>query len=161
LLPPHRLNAWHQERSAEAVCRSENAGTCLPTLEPRLTSGTVARSLPRRVRLNTSPDRCGSTHTSRAGRGSHGHVRTRISHRLAHASAGADIASYLRLRMGAAGRRPKEEIRSGDIVWFPAGEKHWHGATATTGMSHVAIAESLPVKTVDWMEQVSDKNYLA
>ncbi len=54
---------------------------------------------------------------------------------------------------------PKEEIRPGDIVWIPAGEKHWHGATATTAMTHIAIAESLDGKTVDWMEQVSDAQY--
>ena len=51
---------------------------------------------------------------------------------------------------------PNEEIRPGDIVWFPPGEKHWHGATATTAMTHIAIAEALDGKTVDWMEKVSD-----
>jgi quercetin dioxygenase-like cupin family protein len=56
---------------------------------------------------------------------------------------------------------PVEEIRPGDIVWFPPGEKHWHGATATTGMSHVAIAETLDGKAVDWMEQVTDAQYRA
>jgi quercetin dioxygenase-like cupin family protein len=56
---------------------------------------------------------------------------------------------------------PKEEVRPGDIVWIPAGEKHWHGATATTAMTHIAIAESLDGKTVDWMEQVSDAQYRA
>ena len=54
---------------------------------------------------------------------------------------------------------PVEEIRPGDIVWFPPGEKHWHGATATTAMSHVAIAETLDGKAVDWMEQVTDEQY--
>lgn len=54
---------------------------------------------------------------------------------------------------------PKEEIRPGDVVWFPPGEKHWHGATATTAMSHIAIAEALGGKTVDWMEQVTDEQY--
>jgi gentisate 1,2-dioxygenase len=54
---------------------------------------------------------------------------------------------------------PVEEIRPGDVVWFPPGEKHWHGATATTGMSHVAIAEALDGKAVDWMEQVTDEQY--
>ena len=53
----------------------------------------------------------------------------------------------------------KEEIRPGDVIWFPAGEKHWHGATATSPMSHIAIAEALDGKTVDWMEQVSDAQY--
>jgi quercetin dioxygenase-like cupin family protein len=52
-----------------------------------------------------------------------------------------------------------EEIRPGDVVWFPPGEKHWHGATATTGMSHIAIQEALEGKTVDWLEKVSDEQY--
>jgi 4-carboxymuconolactone decarboxylase len=54
---------------------------------------------------------------------------------------------------------PKEDIRAGDIVWIPPGEKHWHGATATTGMTHIAIAEALDGKTVDWMEKVSDAQF--
>ena len=56
---------------------------------------------------------------------------------------------------------PKEEIRPGDIVWFAPGEKHWHGATATTAMTHIAIAEALGGKSVDWMEKVSDEQYRA
>jgi quercetin dioxygenase-like cupin family protein len=56
---------------------------------------------------------------------------------------------------------PKEEIRPGDIVWFAPGEKHWHGATATTAMTHIAIAEALDGKSVDWMEKVSDEQYQA
>ena len=52
-----------------------------------------------------------------------------------------------------------EEIRPGDVVWFEPGEKHWHGATATTGMSHIAIQEKLDGKAVDWLEQVSDAQY--
>ena len=52
-----------------------------------------------------------------------------------------------------------EEVRPGDIVWFPPGEKHWHGATATTAMTHIAITESLDGKNVDWMEKVSDAQY--
>jgi quercetin dioxygenase-like cupin family protein len=54
---------------------------------------------------------------------------------------------------------PIEEIRPGDVVWFPPGEKHWHGATATTGMSHIAINEALNGSVVDWMEHVSDAQY--
>ena len=53
----------------------------------------------------------------------------------------------------------KEEIRPGDVIWFPTGEKHWHGATANSSMTHIAIAEALDGKTVDWMEQVSDAQY--
>jgi len=52
-----------------------------------------------------------------------------------------------------------EEIRPGDIIWFPPGEKHWHGATATTAMTHIAITESLNGKNVEWMEKVSDEQY--
>jgi 4-carboxymuconolactone decarboxylase len=55
--------------------------------------------------------------------------------------------------------RPKEEIRPGDMVWIPAGEKHWHGATAGTAMTHIAIAEALDGKSVDWMEHVTDDQY--
>jgi len=54
---------------------------------------------------------------------------------------------------------PIEEIRPGDVVWFPPGEKHWHGATSTTAITHVAIQEKLNGKTVDWMEKVSDEQY--
>ena len=57
------------------------------------------------------------------------------------------------------GGSPNEEIRPGDIVRFPPGEKHWHGATATTAMSDVTIAEALDGKPVDWMEKVSDEQY--
>ena len=54
---------------------------------------------------------------------------------------------------------PIEDIRPGDVVWFPAGEKHWHGATPNTAMTHIAIQERLDGKTVDWMEKVSDEQY--
>jgi quercetin dioxygenase-like cupin family protein len=54
---------------------------------------------------------------------------------------------------------PIEEIRPGDVVWFPPGEKHWHGATATTAMTHLAITESLDGKNVEWLEKVSDEQY--
>jgi quercetin dioxygenase-like cupin family protein len=52
-----------------------------------------------------------------------------------------------------------EEIRPGDIVWFPPGEKHWHGASPTTAMTHLAIQEKLEGKVVDWMEYVTDAQY--
>jgi quercetin dioxygenase-like cupin family protein len=54
---------------------------------------------------------------------------------------------------------PIEEIRPGDVIWFPPGEKHWHGATATTAMTHIAIQERLDGKTVEWMEKVSDERH--
>ena len=54
---------------------------------------------------------------------------------------------------------PIEQIRPGDVVWFPPGEKHWHGATATTAMTHFAVQEQLDGKAVDWMEKVTDDQY--
>jgi hypothetical protein len=52
-----------------------------------------------------------------------------------------------------------EKICPADVVWIPPGEKHWHGATSTTAMTHIAIQEQLDGKTVDWMEKVSDEQY--
>lgn len=54
---------------------------------------------------------------------------------------------------------PVEEIRPGDVVWFPPGLKHWHGATATTAMTHIAIQEQVDGKVVDWLEKVSEEQY--
>jgi quercetin dioxygenase-like cupin family protein len=56
---------------------------------------------------------------------------------------------------------PIEEIRPGDVVWFSPNEKHWHGATPTKAMTHIAIQEALDGKVVDWMEHVTDKEYLS
>lgn len=56
---------------------------------------------------------------------------------------------------------PVQEIRPGDVVWFEPGEKHWHGASGTTAMTHMAIQEALDGKAVDWMEHVSDEQYEA
>ncbi|HYK92061.1 MAG TPA: cupin domain-containing protein [Acidobacteriota bacterium] len=56
---------------------------------------------------------------------------------------------------------PVEEIRPGDVIWFPPGQKHWHGAAPTTAMTHIAIVEQLDGKSADWMEKVSDEQYLA
>ena len=54
-----------------------------------------------------------------------------------------------------------EEIRPGDVIWIPPGEKHWHGAAAATAMTHIAIQEQVDGKAADWMEQVSDEQYHA
>lgn len=54
-----------------------------------------------------------------------------------------------------------QEIHPGDVVWIPPGEKHWHGATSTTAMTHIAIQEQLDGKTAEWMEKVSDEQYQA
>jgi quercetin dioxygenase-like cupin family protein len=56
---------------------------------------------------------------------------------------------------------PKEEIRPGDVISIPPGEKHWHGATATTAVTHIAIQEALDGKVVEWMEQVTEEQYHA
>lgn len=54
---------------------------------------------------------------------------------------------------------PIEEIRPGDVVWFPPDEKHWHGAAPTTSMTHIAVQEHLDGNAVEWLEQVSDEQY--
>ncbi|RWG41292.1 MAG: cupin domain-containing protein, partial [Mesorhizobium sp.] len=54
---------------------------------------------------------------------------------------------------------PVEEIRPGDVVWIPPGVKHWHGASATTAMTHLAVQESLDGKPVEWLEKVSEEEY--
>jgi quercetin dioxygenase-like cupin family protein len=56
---------------------------------------------------------------------------------------------------------PVEEIHPGDVVWFEPDEKHWHGASPTTAMTHIAIQEALDGKAVDWMEKVTDEQYQA
>ena len=56
---------------------------------------------------------------------------------------------------------PIEKIRPGDVIWCQPGEKHWHGATATTAMTHISIVEQLDGKAADWMEKVSDEQYQA
>ena len=55
--------------------------------------------------------------------------------------------------------REKREIQHGDVVWFPPGVKHWHGASATTALVHIAVQEALDGKNVEWMEKVSDEQY--
>ena len=54
---------------------------------------------------------------------------------------------------------PVEAIHPGDVVWFAPGEKHWHGATATNGMTHIAVQEKLDGKVAEWLEHVSDEQY--
>ncbi|HKW28826.1 MAG TPA: cupin domain-containing protein [Verrucomicrobiae bacterium] len=54
---------------------------------------------------------------------------------------------------------PVEEIHPGDVVWIPPGEKHWHGATPSTALTHIAVQEQLDGKVVEWMEKVSDEQY--
>jgi quercetin dioxygenase-like cupin family protein len=56
---------------------------------------------------------------------------------------------------------PRQEIRAGDIIWCPAGQRHWHGATSNSAMSHIALQEARDGKVVTWMEKVTDEEYLA
>ena len=56
---------------------------------------------------------------------------------------------------------PVEEIRAGDVVWCPPATKHWHGATPTTAMTHIAIVEALDGKAIEWLEKVTDEQYYA
>jgi quercetin dioxygenase-like cupin family protein len=53
------------------------------------------------------------------------------------------------------------EIRAGDVIWCPPGHKHWHGASPTTSMTHIAIQEALDGKNVEWLEPVTDEQYFA
>jgi len=78
---------------------------------------------------------------------------------MAHPPVGPASDRDCWLRPRTALGRPIEEIRPGDVVWIPPGEKHWHGAAPTTAMTHIAIQEQLDGKAVDWMEKVSDQQY--
>lgn len=72
-----------------------------------------------------------------------------------------DPARHRRLRMDAVRGRPIEEIRADDVIWCPPGHRHWHGATPTTSMTPIAIQDALDGRVVDWMEHVTDEQYLA
>ena len=54
---------------------------------------------------------------------------------------------------------PKEEIQKGDVIWFPPGEKHWHGATSTSSMTHISIVEKFNSESAEWLEHVTDEEY--
>ena len=79
----------------------------------------------------------------------------------AGSGAGAEAGEVRVTRIGAQASvaGPVQTIRAGDTVWIPPGVKHWHGAAPTTAMSHIAIAESLDGKVVDWLEQGSKAQY--
>ena len=87
------------------------------------------------------------------------HLRARRPHRLAHHPLGQTLIVTAGCGRAQRWGGPVEEIRPGDVVWFPPGEKHWHGASPTTAMTHIAIQEQLDGKAVDWMEKVSDEQY--
>ena len=89
------------------------------------------------------------------------HVRARRPHRVAYPSARADADRHVRLRLGAERGRSNRGNSSRRRGLVPAEEKHWHGATPTTAMTHIAIQEALDGKVVEWMEKVSDEQYQA
>ncbi len=78
---------------------------------------------------------------------------------MAHASAGSDSYRHGWLRVGSRDGEAIEEIRLGDVVWFAPGEKHWHGATPTTAMTHTAVQEQLDGKVVEWMQKATEEQY--
>ena len=94
-----------------------------------------------------------------AGGGGERDLRAGRADGLAYASAGADAHRDGRLRRAQRWGGPVEELQPGDVVWFPPGEKHWHGAAPTTAMTHIAVQESVEGKVVDWLEQVSEEQY--
>jgi mannose-6-phosphate isomerase-like protein (cupin superfamily) len=78
---------------------------------------------------------------------------------VAYPSRRPDPDRHIRDGLDSGGRGQKWEIKPGDVIWTPPGVKHWHGATATNSMSHIAITNMVDGKNVDWMEQVSDDQY--
>jgi len=78
---------------------------------------------------------------------------------MAYASIRSDPYHHGRIWLGAVRGGPIEEVHPGDVVWFPPGLKHWHGASPTTAMTHIAIQESQDGKNVDWLEKVTDEQY--
>jgi quercetin dioxygenase-like cupin family protein len=126
-------------------------------------SNETARSRPRRDRRIISPVRCASTRCSRRpNRRARGvSVTFEPGARTAWHTHPLGQTLIVTSGLGRVQRwdGPIEEIRPGDMVWFPPGEKHWHGASPTTAMTHIAVQEALDGKVVDWMEKVSDEQY--
>ena len=78
---------------------------------------------------------------------------------MAYTSTRSDVDRHFGSWVAQRWSGPIDEIRPGDVVWFAPGEKHWHGATPTTAMTHIAIQEAAEGKVVEWMEKVSDEQY--
>ena len=125
-------------------------GGSQPSRKGPVETGSPARCASIRCSRRTDPARAsGASVTFEPG------ARTR----LAHASARPDADRHRGLRLGAARGRPGRGDPAGRRGLVPPGEKHWHGATPTTAMTHIAIQETLDGKVVDWMEKVSDDQY--
>ena len=130
------------------------------------TSNALARGRQPRVRPNGLPARSASTRCSRPrdpARAVGASVTFEPGARTAWHTHPLGQTLIVTAGCGWAQREggPVEEIRPGDVVWFPPGEKHWHGATPTTAMTHLAIQEAEGGKTVDWLQKVSDDEYRA
>ena len=126
------------------------------------TSSAPARGHPAKVRPSGSPARSASTRCFRPRTRANGaHVTFEPGARTAWHTHPLGQTLIITSGLGWVQREggPIEEVRPGDVVWFPPGLKHWHGATATTAMSHIAIQESLNGSPVTWMEHVSDAQY--
>ena len=86
-------------------------------------------------------------------------LRARCADGLAHSSARQTLVVTAGCGFAQREGGPIEEIHPGDVIWFAPYEKHWHGATPTTAMTHIAIQEKKDGKAVDWMEHVTDEQY--
>src|SRR5690349_20818225 len=163
VLPANRP-APHPPTNRSAHHRPSCGGLRPTTDGRRWRSSGRARSHPARDRRNGSPERSASTRSTarpsrRASRwpwspSSPGPATAWHTHPLGQTLIVTSGCGWVQREGG-----PVEEIRPGDIVAFPPGEKHWHGATSTTAMTHIAIQERLNGKAVDWMEKVSDEEY--
>ena len=78
---------------------------------------------------------------------------------MAHTPSGADIACGQRCRLVGLRNEQPQVINAGDSVWVPQGEEHWHGATASNSVTHIAIQEALNGRVAEWLEKVSDEDY--
>src|SRR5436190_23893928 len=115
-----------------------------------------------RIFHRNSPDR--SAHPgpgTLAGHSRMRNLRARRPFRLAHAPLGQTLIVTSGLGWTQCWGGPVEEIRPGDVLWCPPGVKHWHGASPKTAMTHIAIQEQLNGKNVDWLDKVTDEQYLA
>ena len=149
-----------------SVPRAPGADDRSLTRTQQWTSNEVVHNRPAKVRPNISPARCASIRCSQApdpARVVGASVTFEPGARTAWHTHPLGQTLIVTAGCGRAQRwgGPIEEIRPGDVIWFAPGEKHWHGATPTTAMTHIAIQEQLDGKAVDWMEKVSDEQYQA
>ena len=156
---------------ASAFAQANQTATCVsiwryaePGPATDQNHSSAARNPPGRDRPRTSPAPCVSTLCSRRN------APARASGSLVTFEPGARTAWHTHplgqvlIVTAGTGRvqrwgDPIDEIRQGDVVWIPPGQKHWHGAAPNSSMAHIAIVEQLDGKSVEWMEKVSDAQY--